>query len=112
MHHLDRLWPWLHDTQHNDNEYNDTQHKGLLCNIHQKMTPSITGTQYNNVLHYAESHCAECHYAEWHSGEFRYYECRHAECCDALTLPKNIKLIWIVKRKTLSLIENIAKLRP
>jgi hypothetical protein len=74
------------------------------------MTPSIIGTQYNNVLHYAESHCAECHSAEWHSVEFRYDECRYAECRDALALPANIKLIWIVKRKTLSIIKNIHKL--
>jgi len=49
-----RLIPGRHDVQHNNTQYNDIQHKGLICDFQLK-----------------DTHCNKCHYAER-----LYSECR------------------------------------
>ncbi len=56
------------------------------------MTLSITDTQHNNAMHYAECHHAErqiiyC-YTKCHYAECRYAEYHYAECCGALRICK------------------------
>ncbi len=43
-----------HDTQHNDIQPNDTQHKGLKSDI------EYNDTQHNETLPLCRCHCAEC----------------------------------------------------
>jgi hypothetical protein len=54
---------WRHDTQQNDIQRNNTQHKGLICD-----------TQHKN-----------CYYAECRIFDY-YAECHYAECGSALSL--------------------------
>jgi hypothetical protein len=74
---------WCHnilhnDTQLNDIQHKDTQHKGLICDTQHKwqvpeMTLSITTLYQCEEFHYAVTHfiycSAECHYAECHDTE-------------------------------------------
>jgi hypothetical protein len=58
----------LYDTQHNDIQQSDTQHKVPICDTRLKNTVIILSVAF---YYYAECHYVECRYAE----------CRYAEYC-------------------------------
>jgi hypothetical protein len=80
------IWSPLrrHDIQHNDTQYIDIQHNGLICytinDIQCNVLVSLCCVLRPLKCRYAECLLAECHYAECHYAECRYAECRYAEC--------------------------------
>ncbi len=50
-----------YDTQHNNIQLNDTQHKGLICDTLHTWTLGINDTQHNNTAN------TDCHYTECHN---------------------------------------------
>jgi hypothetical protein len=61
--------------------------KGLYATL------SITDTQHNNSLHYAECHDDECHIL-FIFIYCRYAECPYAECHGALTIQLCVEICW------------------
>ncbi len=64
-----------HDTQCNDIQHdatqpNNTQHKGIICDIQHNDTAVMLNVIMLSVAFYLLLYRTECHYAE----------CRHAEC--------------------------------
>ncbi len=81
MSHNETLLTWRHDTQYKDIQHNDTQHKGIIWDIHHK------DTQHSNTLSlYWMSLCWVSFFIVMLNAimlKCRYTECRYAECCIA-----------------------------
>ncbi len=72
------------DNQHNDIQHIDTQHKGPECDSQHKWL-TITNTQHNHALHYAE--CLMC----WMS----YFIYCYAECLFCWVSLRWVSLCWV-----------------